>query len=50
VASADAPDLFADVSSTEIRRRLAKREPLGDLVYPGVEEYLRQIGYRPSGE
>jgi nicotinic acid mononucleotide adenylyltransferase len=44
----DAPDLFADLSSTELRRRLAEGEPLGDLVYPGVEDYLREIGYRPT--
>lgn len=33
-----------DVSSTEIRRRLAAGEPVGDLLPPGVEEFIRQKG------
>jgi nicotinic acid mononucleotide adenylyltransferase len=33
-------DLFDDVSSTEIRRRLTSNEPLTGFVYPDVERYL----------
>jgi nicotinic acid mononucleotide adenylyltransferase len=35
-------ELYQDVSSTEIRRRLQSSEPLTGLVYPTVEQYLRE--------
>ena len=34
----DAPT--PDVSSTEIRRRIAERQPLSGLVPPGVEDHI----------
>jgi nicotinic acid mononucleotide adenylyltransferase len=37
--------LFADVSSTEIRRRRAGHLSVTDLTYQSVETYLRQIGW-----
>jgi nicotinate-nucleotide adenylyltransferase len=38
----------ADCSSTEARRRLAAGEPLGDLLAPAVEAYVRSTGlYAP---
>ena len=44
----DAPT--PDVSSTEIRRRIAERRPVSDLVPPGVEHHIAQhelYSYRP---
>jgi nicotinic acid mononucleotide adenylyltransferase len=41
--------VFSDASSTEVRRRIANREPLFGLVYPAVAAYLERIRYRPSG-
>ena len=38
----DAP--LIDVSSTEVRRRVADGEPLGDLVAPAVADYIAEHG------
>jgi nicotinate-nucleotide adenylyltransferase len=35
---------MVDVSSSEVRRRLASGEPVGDLVDPSVERYIREHG------
>lgn len=35
---------FVDVSSTEIRRRVAAGEPISDLVPPAVEAYIKEQG------
>jgi hypothetical protein len=38
-----------DSSSTEVRRRLAAGEPLGDRLLPAVEKYVRSAGlYAPA--
>jgi nicotinic acid mononucleotide adenylyltransferase len=37
--------LFADVSSTEIRRRREQHLGIADLTYPSVEQYLKQSGW-----
>ncbi len=50
VARASSPSIFLvnaptpDVSSSEIRRRLASREPLADLVPDGVSRHIAQHG------
>lgn len=38
------PLQFVDVSSTEIRRRIAAGEPISDLVPPAVEAYIKEQG------
>ena len=45
------PDFDVPDSSTEIRRRLAEGEPLGDLVPPAVAAYAAERGlYRGNGD
>jgi hypothetical protein len=34
-------NVFADASSTEVRRRLEQNEPLDGIMYPSAERYLR---------
>lgn len=55
-SSAGEPAIFLvdartpDVSSTEIRRRMARREPLTGLVPPGVEAHIVQHGLYGSAQ
>jgi nicotinic acid mononucleotide adenylyltransferase len=41
-------DLFGTASSTEVRRRIANKEPLDGIVYPSVAKYLAKIRYAPQ--
>jgi nicotinic acid mononucleotide adenylyltransferase len=41
-------DLFGTASSTEVRRRIANKEPLDGIVYPSVAKYLAKINYQPQ--